>query len=333
MEENSKEDIEQLLVKYYDGELSSEEKDYVEKWIDLSDENRRIARQIEMICLAADTLDVVKKADTDKALHNVKKRIYLNKLNKALSWGERIAAILAIPLAVILFFLLSDNADEEVRMVEARTNPGMTTVLKLSDGTRVHLNSESVLEYPERFSGDERSVRLEGEAFFEVAPNKEKRFIVETFSNAKVEVLGTSFNIEAYQIDSTISTTLLTGKLLFSSKKTQRKIYPGQKLIYHIPNEEIKLIHTNGVTETAWKDGKVVFDNTPFREALHILSKRYNVNFIVSANKYDDDLFTGTFTGQHLDQILNVFNASTGIKWRSLPTESDTSEVNYIKIY
>lgn len=95
---------------------------------------------------------------------------------------------------------------------------------------KVNLNSESSLVYPESFEGELRSVRLEGEAFFEVVKNPEKRFVVTTPHNASVEVLGTSFNMEAFKWDSIVSTTLISGKVAFISNSGQVNMKPGEKL-------------------------------------------------------------------------------------------------------
>ena len=242
-------------------------------------------------------------------------------------------AILFIPLlaAYLLEVLIPEKRD--IRMLEVRTNPGMTTSLTLPDGTKVNLNSESSLVYPETFDGDFRSVRLEGEAFFEVVKNPEKRFVVTTPHNARVEVLGTSFNMEAFKWDSIVSTTLISGKVAFISRSGQVNMKPGEKLVYNIQADRASIYQTNGEAEISWKNGMIIFRKTPFEEALRMLTKRFNVDFVVSNNKYVKDFYTGSFTNHRLEQILDKFNASSGLKWRYIPSENQLDRKSKVEIY
>ena len=166
-----------------------------------------------------------------------------------------------------------------MRMLEARTNPGMMTSVVLPDSTVVYLNSESTLRYPSTFEGrNQRKVELTGEAFFKVIKDVEKPFIVSTTHQSQIEVLGTSFNVEAYDDMSDVSTTLIEGKVNFSfqtgAQKKRVALKPGQKVVYDSTNGTTHLYETSGETETSWKDGKIIFNNTSLNDALHILGKR-----------------------------------------------------------
>ena len=231
--------IEQRLIEYYEGKLEGTVYDEVKAWIASSEENRRMARRVYSLLLAVDVHQVSKEIDTEKALKKVKGRKIAQK--KSISWwewGQRAAAILILPLIGLLIWQQSrmQSASPVAETLEIRTNPGMTTRLHLPDGTYVCLNSGSTLTYPSSFTGDTRSVHLVGEAYFEVAPNTQHRFVVHTPSQSAVEVYGTHFNIEAYPDDPNITTTLTEGKVGFLYKEgtiTKRAILdPGQKLIY-----------------------------------------------------------------------------------------------------
>ncbi len=222
-------------------------------------------------------------------------------------------------------------------MIEVKTNPGMTTTVDLPDGTKVYLNSESSLTYPSFFSKDKRDVKLTGEAFFEVQKDPEHRFIVSGPHHTQIEVLGTSFNVEAFERDSFISTTLVEGKVRFAYQKNQQPatvdMKPGQKLMYDTTSSQVKLIQTSGETETAWKDGKIIFQATPLPEALRMLEKRFNVTFVLSNNRLRGEAFNGSFTNQRLERILEIFKISSNIKWRYLDTGDTTNERTRIEIY
>ena len=94
-----------------------------------------------------------------------------------------------------------------------------------------------------------------------------------------------------------------------------------------------RLLTTTGESETAWKDGRIVFQDTPFQQALRMLEKRYNVEFVVSSSKYGKDSFTGSFTSQRLDRILEVFEISSKIKWRYIDEDKASNEKSRIEIY
>lgn len=213
----------------------------------------------------------------------------------------------------------------------------MTTTVDLPDGSKVYLNSESSLIYPSSFSGEKRNVQLKGEAFFEVQKDPEHRFIVSGPCQTQIEVLGTSFNVEAFERDSFISTTLVEGKVRFAYQKNQKlatiEMKPGQKLLYDTTSSQVKLLRTSGETETAWKDGKIVFLATPLPEALRMLEKRFNVNFVLSNDRLRSEAFNGTFTNQRLERILEIFKISSNIKWRYLDTQNTTNERARIEIY
>ena len=116
-----------------------------------------------------------------------------------------------------------------------RTGTGTNVGSKDQSGTVVFLNSESRLTYPSHFNGDTRNVTLHGEAYFEVAKNPEKRFIVSTSHQSQIEVLGTHFNIEAYEKDDKVLATLVEGKIgfIFTQDNVSKKVLmdPGQKLV------------------------------------------------------------------------------------------------------
>lgn len=330
--------IEDLLPRYCEGQLSEEERRQVEEWMVQSDENYQIAKQIQTLYLATDTMNVLKQIDTEKALATVSARMaVLSGRRTWLIWMQRIAAVLFIPLLITVFIQHNDSEPMLAQTMEVRTNPGMTTKINLPDGSVVHLNSESVLRYPSQFTGGIRDVYLEGEAFFTVKKDFRKRFIVSAPHHTQVEVLGTAFNVEAFEDDSLVSTTLVEGKINFSFvEKLQSQVVtmkPGEKLVYNPASSKVYLSATTGETETAWKDGKVLFSNTPLPEALHMLAKRYHIEFVIVNDKLRNESFTGSFTHQRLDRILEVFKISSNIRWRYLDTDNTTEEKTRIEIY
>lgn len=339
METFNRDKIEEILPRYCSGEATVEECRMVEEWIGQSDENYRIVKQMYTIDQVMGTVQMESKVDMEKALASVSR-----KMSKAPShitwftWVQRAAAILFIPLLIAFAIQnFTPSPTEVAQMIEVKTNPGMTTTVDLPDGTKVYLNSESSLTYPSFFSKDKRDVKLTGEAFFEVQKDPEHRFIVSGPHHTQIEVLGTSFNVEAFERDSFISTTLVEGKVRFAYQKNRQPatvdMKPGQKLMYDTTSSQVKLLPTSGETETAWKDGKIIFQATPLPEALRMLEKRFNVTFILSNNRLRGEAFNGSFTNQRLERILEIFKISSNIKWRYLDTGDTTNERTRIEIY
>lgn len=337
MEHRSKDDIESLLPRYCEGTATPDEQKRVQAFMQASEENRRIVHQMEMLYLAADTAHALLKVDTDKAFAKTKARMHPAKRAAWWKWTQRIAAGLCLPLLAAFLMQYYTHKNTPPQLLEVRTNPGMTSSIILPDSTIVYLNSESSLRYPSFFAKNEkRQVELKGEAYFEVKKDKKRHFIVATPQETHIEVTGTTFNIEAYETSECITTTLLEGKVYFAyqqgMKKGLQELSPGQKLVYNTTSQKTRLYQTSGETETSWKDGKIVFDNTSLPEALHLLEKRYNVKFIIK-NPRLKNAFTGTFTNQRLERILEYFKLSSNIRWRYVDGQDITQQKTHIEIY
>jgi transmembrane sensor len=156
--------------------------------------------------------------------------------------------------------------------------------LVLSDGTQVWLNSETRIVFPVQFITDERVVEVSGEAYFEVAHDSKKPFIVNTLKEAKIQVYGTSFNINAYADNREVAVTLSEGKVALS-KKGNAKVFlkPDQQAIVNA-GADISVNNVDASSFAAWKDGLLVFDNLSMEEIAKLLSRWYDVDF-----KFEDD--------------------------------------------
>ena len=325
--------IEELLPRYCEGRLSEGERLEVEAWMDESEENKRVATQTFALYLAVDTVQVMKKVDTEKALLKVKGKMSDREVRRIVwwEWAQRAAAILFIPLLTLFIWQnWKGDTGEVAEMMEVKTSPGMTTSLTLPDGTIVYLNSGSSLSYSSRFNGDFRKVTLSGEAYFEVAKDPEKKFILSTTHQSQIEVLGTCFNVEAYEQNTEVITTLIEGKVDFMFEKDAgvKHVFlsPREKLVYDSETDKVHLYKTSGKSELAWKDGEVVLDNTPLEEALWMLEKRYSVKFVIKNEKLKNSSFTGTFTNQRLEKILEYFKVSSKIRWQHINDDKDGSD-------
>ncbi|TRZ45185.1 FecR family protein [Robertkochia solimangrovi] len=188
--------------------------------------------------------------------------------------------------------------------------------LELSDGTHVFLNAGSTFKYPEQFRSDSRMVYLQGEAFFEVKHNERSPFIVEAGKEVFVKVLGTKFNVKAYSDEEVINTVLKEGSVLVDERmhsdeqKNRSLLVPGELASFDKNARTISKEKVNVENHTAWMQGKIIFEDKSFNEALKVLERTYNVKI---ENKYTDlneERYVATFNNESIDQILKIFTES-----------------------
>ncbi|KUJ63459.1 hypothetical protein AR687_01860 [Flavobacteriaceae bacterium CRH] len=188
------------------------------------------------------------------------------------------------------------------------TANGKTFQIELPDGTNVWMNAGSSLKYPTYFSGNERSVTLTGEAYFEVAHNEKMPFKV--FSNGQeVEVLGTHFNIKAYLNEPNIKTTLLEGKIKITENDNSMLVKPGQQVLVFTDNHVMKIADVNTESSVAWKNRLFYFENAKCDEIMREIERWYDVD-VVYKGKIPDERFQGAIQKDlKLNQVLKMLES------------------------
>ena len=213
--------------------------------------------------------------------------------------------------------------DTQGARVEEERNRIITTVggdycFILSDGTKVWLNAESELDFPVDFVGKERVVRLKGEAYFEVQPDAAHPFIVET-RGVRTWVLGTSFNIKAYDNEESIFTTLLTGKVkVFAIGEENESVVltPGMQSEWQENGQKMSVKKVNAENFTAWRQGAFMFDNENIMVVTRVLERWYGLKFI-----YNENVHEHTFSGrlskdEPLESILETLTFTGGPQFK-----------------
>lgn len=188
----------------------------------------------------------------------------------------------------------------------------------LSDGTKVWLNAESELDFPVDFVGKDRVVRLKGEAYFEVKPDVAHPFIVET-KGVRTRVLGTSFNIKAYDNEESIFTTLLTGKVKVSAISEENEsvvLTPGMQSEWQKKGQKMSVKKVNAENFTAWRQGFFMFDNENIMVVTRVLERWYGLKFI-----YNEKVHEHTFSGclskdEPLESILETLTYTGGPRFK-----------------
>lgn len=188
--------------------------------------------------------------------------------------------------------------------------------LVLSDGTKVWLNSDSQLRYPVRFNGDMREVFLKGEAYFEVAHNAEKTFVVST-SKGDVRVLGTSFNVRDYPDEHKVVTTLEAGQVRYVSPvRGEIDLIPGYMLEDGAGGSCIPR-KVNTEVYTGWKDGKYIFDDVSVEEIMATLERWYDVTVFYENDQVRKLHFTGDLERYStINTILNFMETGGDVRFR-----------------
>lgn len=191
-----------------------------------------------------------------------------------------------------------------------RTPKGGQYQLVLADGTKVWLNSESELSFPAAFAGHDRKVAIKGEAYFEVTKDEAKPFKV-SVNGAEVQVLGTQFNISAYNDDPTMKTTLLGGSVKIVKGQSSKVIRPGEQA--QVTNKDGALnpkITVNAVdvdVVTAWKNGRFIFHEDNIQSVMRQLARWYNVNVAFEGN-VTSEKFVGVISRSRYENISDILS-------------------------
>lgn len=204
----------------------------------------------------------------------------------------------------------SDASKSDANLFNTLSTPtGGQYNIVLADGTKVYLNAVSSIKYPTQFNGDQRIVELDGEAYFEVAKNKNKPFIVKS-GDQDIEVLGTHFNVHAYDNESVVKTTLLEGSVAVSYKNQKSILKPGQQSNVSENFNKIKIKEVDTEAAIAWKNGRFKFDNADLKTVMRQLERWYGIKVEYRGDVSDVRFNGGTFMNKNLSEVLKVLELS-----------------------
>ncbi len=209
-----------------------------------------------------------------------------------------------------------DNRPESVQELiynKLLVGRGHEYMLILNDGTRVWMNSKSELSYPVAFGENVRRVRLSGEAYFEVTKDSVRPFIVEVDRGFEVKVLGTHFNIKAYDTDDSYETTLVEGKVqVFQGNKTKITLEPSEQMVIGKDGRhEVRVVNTSYYT--AWHEGWFYFNDESLEQVLTMIGRWYDVDFVFAKENLKGIAVTGKLKRfENLSVILKMLERTTG---------------------
>ncbi|WP_346862004.1 FecR domain-containing protein [uncultured Draconibacterium sp.] len=244
----------------------------------------------------------------DKAWAELKKQLVPQRF-----WQEflKYAAIVVVSLLVGgSAFWTYTTFNEPVPVFASITAPnGQISNVTLFDGTNIWLNAGSTLKYTQNFNTATREVFLEGEAYFDVTKDKERPFVVNA-GKSQIKVLGTVFNVKAYQNEPKVETVLVEGKIEFSAGGKSILVDPGEHILYTENSNRIVKKEVNTADYTAWKGGKIYFNNESLLELTLQLERWYEVKFQFTGEHIKKYRFTGVInTDKTLDYTLKIIEA------------------------
>lgn len=281
-------------------------------------ENKNTIEEIK--ALTEDILEY-QSVDVDKAYSRLNRQMHKKQGRRIfMQTFSRIAAILLLPLLIssVMFSYLYMKQKEQIEQIgytQVSSAPGTVTRLVLPDQSVAWLNSGSTLSYPAVFSDEAREVKLSGEGYFEVESDPKHPFYVITKEGLKIMAYGTKFNVNAYADETFVETVLEQGKIDVINQNERVQLEPNKLAVYDINTGQFTVSQTNLDEKIGWKDGKLIFRNTPLDEVLKRLSKRYNIDIVLHQKSKKEYKYRATFTTETIEQILNYLKLTAPIEW------------------
>ena len=211
---------------------------------------------------------------------------------------------------------LADGTTKEIGYNTVNVPYGGTYTVELCDGTKVYLNSGTTLEFPSRFDGKVRSVILKGEAYFDVARNVSKPFVVEV-DEMKVKVLGTSFNVKSYVDEPGVYTTLVEGSVaILRDGQPEKKIKPGEQAYYNKGVGTLSIAEVDVNEFTSWKDGVFYLKDIALEEILRIVSRWYDLEVFYMNQGAKSVIYSGKLPMySSVEDVLRKFEISGDVRF------------------
>ena len=323
--ETRNEHIEELLFSYFAGELSPAGEKELLVWLNADKDNSKYLSEMADLWAVAHVpvFDSNKKNDFERRFGDLM-RSEIGTSRKI--WWITLSKIAAIALLLLMVGALSYFAGnqniptEDIVAFETVVPMGARSKVLLPDRSVVWMNAGSSLKYTNAFGKDKREVWLNGEAYFEVEPDSLTPFVVNS-EDIDIKVLGTSFNVKAYDDDDLIDVTLISGKVDVHSEKSQSDkrdviLYPDQMLSYDKKTHKMKMVAVNASDACLWIDGNIKFKDLPFSEIAKKLERKYDVRILIESEALKKEIFSGSFSsGRTLDDIFKEIDVENKYKW------------------
>ncbi|MFV0538005.1 MAG: FecR family protein [Dysgonomonas sp.] len=306
-----------MLYRFFDGQATLQEERQIKKWLESSEENQNIFLRTRELFDAS----ILYGNEDAHALNSQPVQYKKRKI-----WVEFFKIGAAVIVTILSgFWYLHITESEESAMQTISVPAGQHINITLPDGSNVWLNARTTIQYPTSFGKKERLVKLDGEAYFDVAKNENCPFIVET-PKSKLEVLGTSFNVVSYSNSNNYEVALIEGSVKVNIGNEALTLAPQHKI--NIEDEKIKVTRIDDYNLYRWKEGLICFYKESFDEIIQKLEKSYDVKLIIQNTKIKDILYTGKFRlTDGVEYALRVLQKDIKFKY----DRDDENHVIYIR--
>jgi ferric-dicitrate binding protein FerR (iron transport regulator) len=297
--------VKKILQRYIEGDITPEEKIKLVKWLEGNEKGMLLYYRLRKLY----DISIWCVAGKNQAVSHRDKR-HFSKWSLELL---KIAAIFIVTVIGVYAFMYQKKSAPKMHTLYVP--PGQRTEIILSDGTKVYLNSGSKLRFPEYFSDDNRAVELNGEGFFEVTNNPSRPFVIKA-QQYDVRVLGTEFNVIAYDSHELFEVSLLKGAIDIGSPlmKNRISIEPAYKFRKQGGESVISII--DNYNYFRWKEGLICFENEPLASLIAKLELYYDVKIEVRAPFLSTHIYTGKFRIRDgVEHVLRVLQLELKFKY------------------
>jgi ferric-dicitrate binding protein FerR (iron transport regulator) len=307
-------DIETIMVRTFTGESSAEDIVRLSEWLALGEENRAIYRKAASYWHAS-VSPATPFDDKGRVLEQLLRRTGKPSGRRLPAW-IRYAGVAVLALALWgVAYRYAPSARSAGQHYTLLSGAAVST-FRLPDSTEVSLNANSTLRYTEAFGDRQRDVSLEGEAFFRVAKDREKKFTVHLNEDTRIVALGTSFSVRFLPGEDSLLTTLVEGSIRFETPGQAVTLAPNKQLACNLRDHEISITATDGESAVAWKDHLLKYKSIPFAEAVALLEKQYRVDIELTGEDLGQRKVSGAFDmNLSVGQVLDMMKKSLSFQW------------------
>lgn len=232
-------------------------------------------------------------------------------------WPQIAVACIIIVLGLVNYRMSDKQKQLSTQNFMVLAEKGQRAFITLPDSTKVWLNSDTKISYPADYGLKERNVTLVGEAYFEVAKNSDKRFIVEA-KGMQVEALGTSFNVNAYQNDNKIIASLFSGSVRVSYDRHVAILKPHESVKVDLLNRSFSRYKDESMQNIAlWRKNEITFDGESLEEITHIMSRLYNTTICIEDESLKKVCYIGTIRNNNLENFIDIINLTTPVVYEN----------------
>jgi len=311
-------DFTHLATRYLSGELSPDEIRHFEEILSQDPEKREQFGEFRKIWDSVGVVSEKKSYNLDAEWELLRAKlpgfgsVRDSSVHSFIYYTYRIAAVFVVGLVLTFAWIFTTRlAGTEVILAENEPLEVM-----LGDGTEVYLNRDSKIRYSKNFDETERRILLNGEAWFDVARDTARPFVIDA-GKAMVEVLGTSFNVNAYKENSTVEITVESGVVALTAKQDLQEqivLRAGNGGTYHKENKELELVPDYDPNNLSWKTKELYFDNTSLAEVANLINKVYNTRLVIMNPELSTCTITVSFRNQSLEAVLKVLEKTLDLE-------------------